>query len=205
MSETLENAVDVPEMAFESEDGRKRRSERSREQIIEAMFELVRQGELDPGAARIAEVANVSLRTVFRHFEEVDGLYQEMNRRVKAEVMPIVEAPFNATNWQDTVRELVDRRSEVFERIMPFRVCGSVRRFRSPFLMQGHQEFVSMERAILDSVLPEEIRSDTVLEAAFDSVLGFETWRRMRQDRGLSVAESRETIRHLIEALLKTV
>lgn len=205
MSETLENAVDAPEMAFESEDGRKRRSERSREQIIEAMFELVRQGELDPGAARIAEVANVSLRTVFRHFEEVDGLYQEMNRRVKAEVMPIVEAPFNATNWQDTVRELVDRRSEVFERIMPFRVCGSVRRFRSPFLMQGHQEFVSMERAILDSVLPEEIRSDTVLEAAFDSVLGFETWRRMRQDRGLSVAESRETIRHLIEALLKTV
>lgn len=205
MSETLENAVDAPEMAFESEDGRKRRSERSREQIIEAMFELVRQGELDPGAARIAEVANVSLRTVFRHFEEVDGLYQEMNRRVKAEVMPIVEAPFNATNWQDTVRELVDRRSEVFERIMPFRVCGSIRRFRSPFLMQGHQEFVSMERAILDSVLPEDIRSNTVLEAAFDSVLGFETWRRMRQDRGLSVAESRETIRHLIESLLKTV
>ena len=83
MSELLENAPDMTDPATESEDGRKRRSERSREQIIEAMFELVAQGELDPGAARIAEVANVSLRTVFRHFEEVDGLYQEMNRRVK--------------------------------------------------------------------------------------------------------------------------
>ncbi|MDT9086544.1 TetR/AcrR family transcriptional regulator, partial [Escherichia coli] len=77
----------------------------------------------------IAEVANVSLRTVFRHFEEVDGLYQEMNRRVKEEVMPIVKAPFSSTNWRDTVLELVDRRSEVFERIMPYRVCGSIRRF----------------------------------------------------------------------------
>lgn len=205
MSELLDNAPDIMDPATESEDGRKRRSERSREQIIEAMFELVAQGELDPGAARIAEVANVSLRTVFRHFEEVDGLYQEMNRRVKEEVMPIVKAPFNSTNWRDTVLELVQRRSEVFERIMPYRVCGSIRRFRSAYLMQGHQDFVAMERSILDSVLPEEVRTDVVLEAAFDSVLGFDTWRRLRQDRGLSVEEARAAVRKLVEALLASV
>jgi AcrR family transcriptional regulator len=205
MSELLDNAPDMMDLATESEDGRKRRSERSREQIIEAMFELVAQGELDPGAARIAEVANVSLRTVFRHFEEVDGLYQEMNRRVKEEVMPIVKAPFNSTNWRDTVLELVQRRSEVFERIMPYRVCGSIRRFRSAYLMQGHQDFVAMERSILDSVLPEEVRTDVVLEAAFDSVLGFDTWRRLRQDRGLSVEEARAAVRKLVEALLASV
>lgn len=205
MSELLDNAPDMMDPATESEDGRKRRSERSREQIIEAMFELVAQGELDPGAARIAEVANVSLRTVFRHFEEVDGLYQEMNRRVKEEVMPIVKAPFNSTNWRDTVLELVQRRSEVFERIMPYRVCGSIRRFRSAYLMQGHQDFVAMERSILDSVLPDEVRSDIVLEAAFDSVLGFDTWRRLRQDRGLSVEEARAAVRKLVEALLASV
>ncbi|MGE6697184.1 TetR/AcrR family transcriptional regulator [Hyphomonas sp. NPDC076900] len=205
MADLLENEPELMDAATESEDGRKRRSERSREQIIEAMFELVAQGELDPGAARIAEVANVSLRTVFRHFEEVDGLYQEMNRRVKEEVMPIVKAPFSSTNWRDTVLELVDRRSEVFERIMPYRVCGSIRRFRSAYLMQGHQDFVAMERSILDSVLPEEIRSNVVLEAAFDSVLGFDIWRRLRQDRGLSVEEARAAVRKLVEALLASV
>lgn len=205
MSDLLVNSADGNDTSPETEDGRKRRSERSREQIIEAMFELVGNGELDPGAARIAEVANVSLRTVFRHFEEVDGLYLEMNRRVKAEVMPIVESPFNGTNWHDIVLELVERRSEVFERILPYRVCGSIRRFRSAFLMQGHQDFVAMERSILDSVLPEEVRSNTVLEAAFDTVLGFDTWRRLRQDRGLSVADARETMRKLVESLLASV
>lgn len=201
MSDLLLSTAD----ATETEDGRKRRSERSREQIIEAMFELVSGGELDPGAARIAEVANVSLRTVFRHFEEVDGLYLEMNRRVKAEVMPIVQAPFQSSNWRDMVLELVERRSEVFERVLPFRVCGSIRRFRSEFLMQGHQDFVAMERAILDSVLPEEVRTDVVLEAGFDAVLGFDTWRRLRQDRGLSVQDARATMRKLVDALLASV
>lgn len=205
MSDLLAKAASGSETATETEDGRKRRSERSREQIIEAMFELVGEGELDPSAARIAEVANVSLRTVFRHFEEVDGLYLEMNRRVKAEVMPIVQSPFNSTNWRDTVRELVDRRSEVFEKILPYRVCGSIRRFRSAFLMQGHQDFVAMERAILDSVLPEEVRSDVVMEAGFDTVLGFDTWRRLRQDRGLTVDEARATMRKLVEAMLAAV
>ena len=84
MTDTLDKAFGPASSAPDIEDGRKRRSERSREQIIEAMFDLVRQGQLDPSAAQIAEAANVSLRTVFRHFEEVDGLYQEMNRRVKA-------------------------------------------------------------------------------------------------------------------------
>ncbi len=205
MPDFLENTAVKIDGATESEDGRKRRSERSREQIIEAMFELVRGGELDPGAARIAEVANVSLRTVFRHFEEVDGLYLEMNRRVKTEVMPIVEAPLNASNWRDNVLELVERRSEVFERIMLFRVCGSIRRYRSAFLMQGHQDFVALERSILGAVLPEEVRSNVVLEAAFDSALGFDTWRRLRQDTGLSFEDARATMRKLVEALLASV
>ena len=202
MTDTLDKAFGPASSAPDIEDGRKRRSERSREQIIDAMFDLVRQGQLDPSAAQIAEAANVSLRTVFRHFEEVDGLYQEMNRRVKAEVMPIVQAPFQGRTWQEKVRELVGRRAEVFERILPFRVCGSIRRFRSAFLMQGHQDFVATERAILDSVLPDEIRANGALETAFDIALGFDTWRRLRQDHGMEVNEARDTVAQLVEALI---
>lgn len=205
MSETLENPEDEKVSQTETEDGRRRRSERSREQIIEAMFELVRKGQLDPGAAQIAEAANVSLRTVFRHFEEMDGLYQEMNRRVREEVMPIVESPLHGVTWQDKVRELVERRSDVFERIMPYRVCGSIRRFRSSFLLQGHNDFVALERAILDAALPDEVKRDATLEAAFDAAMGFDTWRRLRQDRAFSVEESKATIRRLIDALIAAV
>lgn len=201
MSESLERSAIAPATP-ENEDGRRRRSERSREQIIEAMFAVVREGDLDPSAARIAEYANVSLRTVFRHFDEVDALYAEMNRRVKAEVMPIIQQPLAAQTWEERIRELLIRRADVFERILPFRVCGSLRRFRSAFLMQGHEEFVALERAIMDSHLPDHVRKNAELESAFDIAMGFDTWRRLRQDQKLSPEEARAVVRRLVDALI---
>ena len=61
------------------EDGRRQRSSRSRERIVHAMIELIRAGEMSPAAARVAEKANVGLRTVFRHFEEMETLTREIS------------------------------------------------------------------------------------------------------------------------------
>ena len=71
-------------------DGRRQRSERSRKDIVAAMFKLIRAGEMNPGAAQVAEAAGVSLRTVFRHFDEMDILYREIAALMEAEVLPIV-------------------------------------------------------------------------------------------------------------------
>ena len=64
-------------------DGRMLRGERSRQQIVDALFKLIRAGEMNPGAAQVADAANVSLRTVFRHFEEMDSLRMEMTAAKK--------------------------------------------------------------------------------------------------------------------------
>ncbi|RYD83835.1 MAG: TetR/AcrR family transcriptional regulator, partial [Sphingomonadales bacterium] len=67
-------ARDAAGVAGEEADGRRQRSNRSRDQIVRAMIDLVRAGEMQPAAARVAEKANVGLRTVFRHFEEMETL-----------------------------------------------------------------------------------------------------------------------------------
>lgn len=59
-------------------DGRRKRGDQSRRQIVDAMIELVRSGEMSPSAAQVAERAGVGLRTVFRHFDEMEILYREM-------------------------------------------------------------------------------------------------------------------------------
>ena len=48
-------------------DGRVRRSERSRQKIIDAFMALVREGHFDPSAQAVAEKARDGLRSVFRH------------------------------------------------------------------------------------------------------------------------------------------
>jgi AcrR family transcriptional regulator len=72
-SRGAKNDLVAASLADEEEaDGRRQRSSRSRERIVLAMIDLIRAGEMSPAAARVAEKANVGLRTVFRHFEEME-------------------------------------------------------------------------------------------------------------------------------------
>ena len=69
-------------------DGRRRRGQDNKARIVAAMLEMVREGELAPSAEQVAARADVGLRTVFRHFQDMDSLYREIGavvgRRVRA-------------------------------------------------------------------------------------------------------------------------
>ena len=65
-------------------DGRALRSERSRRPIVEALFALVGEGVLQPTAQQVADRAGVGIRTVFRHFEDMDALLRGDGRAARA-------------------------------------------------------------------------------------------------------------------------
>ena len=186
----------------EPSDGRRQRSERSRAQIIEAMFSLIREGEMSPSAARVAERAEVGLRTVFRHFEDMDSLYVEMAERISSEVMPKILAPFEAREWRERFFEHIDRRIEIYEYIMPVRVSANLRRFSSRFLMEEYRRNLLIERSSLKALLPEEITADPVLFAAIETSASFQTWRRLRQDSDLPPEEAGVVFRLVLERLI---
>ena len=166
------------------------------------MSELVRAGEMQPAAARVAEKANVGLRTVFRHFEEMETLNREISAIVDKEILPIVEKPFLGKTWRDQLEELLQRRADIYERIMPLKIAGSLQRFRSPFLMKDYNRFLRMEREGLKRVLPPKIVNDAVLFSGIEMATGFQAWRRLRHDQGLSPADSLNVARFIIERML---
>jgi AcrR family transcriptional regulator len=183
-------------------DGRRQRSERSRAQIIEAMFSLIREGEMSPSAARVAARAEVGLRTVFRHFEDMDSLYVEMAERISSEVMPKILAPFEASEWRERFFEHIARRIEIYEHILPVRVSANLRRFQSRFLMEEYRRGLLIERSTLKALLPEEINNDPVLFAAIETSASFQTWRRLRQDSDLAPHEAGVVFRLMLERVL---
>ena len=61
-----------------STDGRRRRSQRSRDRIVTAMIDLVEAGAITPSAEEVAARAEVGLRSVFRHFRDMESLYREI-------------------------------------------------------------------------------------------------------------------------------
>ncbi|MCA8890321.1 MAG: TetR/AcrR family transcriptional regulator [Hyphomonas sp.] len=183
-------------------DGRRLRSERNKQKIVSAMMELVREGDYDPSVASIAERAGVGLRTVFRHFDDVDTLYREMSGQIEARILPEIAKPLTAIDWQGRVKEMMERRIRVFEDVMPVRICALARRYRSEILMSNHKRFVAHETAALALALPPEVLENEPLKLAFDVALSFDTWRRMRQDQGFSRAKATSVLDTMLDALI---
>src|SRR5438132_352803 len=69
-------------MILSTIDGRTARALRTREAIVDASIALVDEGDLRPTAPRIAERAKVSVRSVFQHFDDLEGLYAAVGDRL---------------------------------------------------------------------------------------------------------------------------
>jgi len=177
-------------------DGRRERGQSSRRRIVDAMLHLIEQGDLVPSAARVAEVAGVGQRSVFRHFDDMDSLYREMSAVIEQRVMPIVAAPYNGPGWRDDVRDLIGRRARVFEAMLPYRLASEIKRYQSPFLMDAHAHVLSMERELILRLLPASVRADRIGVEALVGALSFQTWGSLRNDQRLDVAEATRVAAH---------
>ena len=89
-------------------------------------MELIVEGDLSPSAARVAEEAGIGLRTVFRHFDDMDALYAEITATITEEVMPIVMAPYPDQPWQGNIRELVGWRTLRHDQSLSAEDAGAV-------------------------------------------------------------------------------
>jgi AcrR family transcriptional regulator len=183
-------------------DGRRARSRSSRAKIVAAMLDLVARGEVSPAAAQVAEVAGVGLRSVFRHFKDMDALYREMGAAIEAQVLPILMRPPEGATWQQRLFDIAARRATIFETIMPYRISADLRRFESSFLMEGHRRQLRLETEALSAHLPEDVRADGEGARGLNVILGFSTWRQLRHDQNLAPQEAAAVVRRMLSDAL---
>ena len=186
-------------------DGRVRRGERNREAIVDALFAVVREGELQATAEQVAERAGVGTRTVFRHFDDMESLHAELSARLEREVLPLYEAPTRDGALGQRTRELVSRRALIYERITPFKRAGSLQRWRSPFLSRAHAEMVRRLRADLLESLPEFRNAPGALLEAVDLVTSFEAWDRLRAEQRLGRERAQAAMLRAALALARSI
>lgn len=182
-------------------DGRKQRSAESQRRIVAALVELIGEGHLAPSAELVAERASVGLRSVFRHFKDMDSLYREMHARLAGDMAAVAQQAFTATTRRGQILELVDRRAVAFERLAPFLRAAQLHRHQSSFLQAGHDQFIQRLRQPVLDLLAGNDREPAMI-AALDLLLSFEAWQRLRVDQGLGDQAARQTLKRAIGALL---
>lgn len=184
-----------------SVDGRRVRGEDNRRRIVDALLKLVASGVVSPSADEVAAKAGVGLRTVFRHFADMESLYREISERMTLEILPITQRPFRSEDWRERLEELVNRRAQVFERLLPFKIAGDAHRYGSTFLTREQAAIVKTLREALRHAIGPKAIDDKLRFEALDLFISFEAWRRLRVDQGLAARDARAVMLLGAEAL----
>ncbi len=187
----------------ESLDGRVRRGAQNRGRILDALYALVGEGELQPTAEQVARRAGVGERTVFRHFEDMETLHAELNDRLRREIRPLLERPSSEGSCDLRVRELVARRARLFESIAPFHRSAALQRPHSGFLQRAHAETCrELREDLARTFAPELAGDDGQLLDALDLVASMEAWDRLRGEQRLGRDRAARVVESTLFALL---
>jgi AcrR family transcriptional regulator len=184
-------------------DGRVRRGERSRQAIVAALVELVGRGVLRPTAQQVADRAGVGIRSVFRHFSEMESLYAAMDARLEGDAVDILRGGERGGGLAQRSAGLVRQRAALFERIAPYKRSANLLRWRSRFLQGRHRRLQEGLREDLFAWLPELKGAPADLVEALGLALGFEAWDVLRSDRGLSATRATAVLERTVRALVR--
>jgi AcrR family transcriptional regulator len=176
-------------------DGRRLRSERTRQAIMDAYIELLREGPEIPTAAQIATRAGISTRSIFERFVDLQGL----SLATVDYAFAMGEAQAVARNVDGDrstrVRSHVETRANTCERWLPvWRVVEASQgrleelRNRVRFIRQAIVKRMELMYRPELEVLSAEERRDLLI--ALESLIDFESWGRMRELYGLSFDEA---------------
>ncbi|WP_308911772.1 TetR/AcrR family transcriptional regulator [Pseudokordiimonas caeni] len=180
------NTVDLADI----EDGRNRRRAANRDKIVTAFLTLVREGNPTPSAQAVAEHADVSPRTVFRCFQDMETLYREISVLLREEFLPRATLNLNTPDRRERLSRLVTNRAKLFEDMRPFRQAAEAQSHLSTTLATDKAFVTAIEKERLRQAVNPDGKMDKTLMDALTAATSFNYWLRLRAEQGLSPEEA---------------
>jgi TetR/AcrR family transcriptional regulator, regulator of autoinduction and epiphytic fitness len=189
-------------------DGRTLRRLNSFERAVDALLDLIEEGNDAPTAQEIAERSGISVRTVFRLTEDIESLHAAaLLRQFERTAHLYVTVPSTGT-FERRLRALVKNRATVFEAIAPVRRVGDRLAESSKSIAEGVEMHHLLLRNQVALIFERELktlsrhRRAAVLEAA-DIAASWETWDQLRRVRGLPVTSSTRVVELLVGGVVR--
>lgn len=190
-------------------DGRAARSARTRTAIIEALLDLLDEGDLRPTAERIAEAAGVSSRSIFLHFADIESLFAEAVDRYEARI----DARLRPIDRQATLAGRIDaftrQRAQIYEAIGPATRAATLQEPFSPALGSKLRDMRRKSRAQIADVFAPELEAlprgeRSELLEALAGMASWYAWDTLRDRQRLSRARARRVFVRTLTGLFAT-
>ena len=179
-------------------DGRLQRSERSRRLIVEASQQLIGEGILVPTAQQVADRAGVGIRTLFRHFADMESLYATVDNYLRASYEGLFLGGDRAGTLAERVLHAIEARATAYEKLSPLILSTRAQMWRSAVLRKNYARNQRGLRKDLADWLPELLALAPHKREAVEALTSFETWDRLRSMQGLTRKTSIEVIYEML-------
>jgi AcrR family transcriptional regulator len=185
-------------------DGRTRRREQNRDAVIDALLALFAEGSYQPSTAQVAGRAGLSLRSLFRYFDDVDDLHQAAARRQRMLARPLIELIVDPDQpAADKVRAVVGGRARLYEQIGPAaRALRACAHRHEPLAAELARNRAFLRGQLAAVFAPETAASGVAVLPAIDVLCSFESYELLRHDQGLSPRRAEAALIDAIGALL---
>lgn len=185
-------------------DGRRERGARNKEAVVSALLELYSQGEVQPPAARIAEMAGVSERSVFRYFDDMEDLASCAITVQWERVRELYETLDSSGDLTQRMNSIIDHRLKLYDKVgSVMRVAVAAASKSQVVAMAVKERRLIMGRRALQQFEPE-LKSTSDIEnkeRILDYTLSLENIIYLKEALGLSHNKVRETLTVAINSL----
>tara|TARA_R110002072_G_scaffold109128_3_gene236180 strand:+ start:20898 stop:21503 length:606 start_codon:yes stop_codon:yes gene_type:complete len=183
-------------------DGRRLRTERSRQAIIEASLKLIAEGTLVPTAQLIADRAEVGIRSFFRHFPDMEALFSAVDDYGREATEALFIGGDRDGTLQERLVHAIERHADGYENQTSIILSTAAQRWRYEVLRKNYARYQRGLRKDLDDWLPELKSLSRDQREAVDGVASFEMWHRLREHQGQSKKHAIEIVVGIIHNLL---
>jgi len=190
-------------------DGRSLRRERNRQDIVNALLDLIETGETEISAALIASKAGLSERSIFRYFDDVNDLYRSVCDLAFSKEIEFALIDDAGVGSLDTkIENFVNQRVRIYtmnEKIAP---AARSFAFKNPIIKNQLVVGRKLLRTQIIKHFAEELsafdkQQQQVAVAIIDSLTTFEYYDMMRSDQKMSVQAIKSVLTESIRKALQ--
>jgi AcrR family transcriptional regulator len=186
-------------------DGRNRRAAETRRKIIAAAKAMIAETSVAPTVVGVAKRADVSVRSVFQHFHDVESLFVTVTDSIRADLV-VPEMPSASRPLAARIEDVVKAFAELFDKVVPLRVASGQFVDHPALTERSQQARRELRDATFEVFAPEfAALSEQAREQLADAIgaaLSLDAWIVLRRRDGLSLERATAVWRLTLTALL---
>jgi len=174
-------------------DGRILRSQKSQNIILESIINLIINGNLYPTAEEVAKESGIAIRTVFRHFDDMETLLMKVDESINLKVINDekeikLDSPLNTR-----LSLIIDERIYYYDKYENIMIATITQLPKYKILQKRYPEYQKLLRKRTERIIPEILNLKSANQELLDASLSFGFYQRLKF-QGLSKSNIAESL-----------